>query len=180
MSHVFDSFYNCLEASTGKLLDLGCGAGEPLAPYFIKRGWQITGVDFSRRMLELARQYVPEMETVAGDMRDVHFETDSFNAVTAIYSLFHVPVCDHQLLFENIHRWLVPGGKVLFTYATQEYSGQPEFDGYKEFMGQLLYYSHTTPEKLIHLLEKIGFIVESTSYRDIGNEIFCWVTAQKR
>ena len=180
MTEVFDTFYSRLDAGAGKLLDLGCGAGEPWAKYFVERGWQVTGVDFSKCMLEHAVRYVPEMRTIAGDMREVRFEADTFDAVTAIYSLFHVPEKDHQPLFANIYRWLVPGGKFLFTYATREYTGQLEFDGYKEFMGQQLYYSHTSPERLNHLLKKIGFTIASADYRDIGNEIFLWVTAEKR
>lgn len=180
MSEVFDAFYQHLQGAEGELLDLGCGAGEPWAKYFVDRGWQVTGVDFSRRMLELAARYVPQMRTVAGDMREVRFEADRFDVITAIYSLFHVPEKDHRLLFTDIHRWLTPGGKFLFTYATSEYTGQLEFDGYKEFMGQQLYYSHTSPDRLNQLLEKCGFTIESADYREIGNETFLWVTAKKR
>jgi hypothetical protein len=54
-----------------------------------------------------------------------------------------------------------------------------KFDGYKEFMEQELYYSHKSPDKLYADLEDIGFNIESTDYRDIGNEIFLWVTVSK-
>ena len=59
--------------ATGSLLDLGCGAGEPFAKAFLDRGWSVTGVDFSARMLELAARYVPRMTRVQGDMREVAF-----------------------------------------------------------------------------------------------------------
>ncbi len=179
MTEVFDTFYRRLNLDDGSLLDLGCGAGEPLARYFVDRGWQVTGVDFSRRMLELAKQYVPEMERVSGDMCVVHFEPESFEAVTAIYSLFHVPQRDHYQLLSDVFSWLKPGGLLLFTYATKEYTGEPEFDGYKEFMGEHLYYSHTQPEKLKEILAEIGFSAVSFDFRDIGGEIFLWVTAEK-
>jgi hypothetical protein len=68
---------------------------------------------------------------------------------------------------------------LLFTYATSEYTGQGEFDGYKEFMGQQFYYSHKTPEELYTDLERIGFRIEARDYRDIGGEVFLWVTAGK-
>ncbi|HOC59654.1 MAG TPA: hypothetical protein PKN70_06880, partial [Smithellaceae bacterium] len=44
--------------------------------------------------------------------------------------------------------WLRPGGKLLFTYATKEYTGADIFNGFKKFMGENLFYSHTTPENL--------------------------------
>ena len=179
MIEVFDSFYGCLDVEKGKLLDLGCGAGEPFARWFIDRGWTVTGVDFSKRMLALASKYVPEMKTIHADMRQVEFEPSHFNAIISTYSLFHIPSNAHETLFNKFYRWLCPKGKALFTYATKEYTGSNEFDGYKKFMEQELYYSHTSPEKLYAILEEIGFDIQSTDYRDIGNEIFLWVTVSK-
>jgi len=179
MTEVFNSFYAGLEVKKGRLLDLGCGAGEPFAQFFIDRGWAVTGIDFSERMLELASKYVPEMQTIHADMREVEFEPNQFSAITAIYSLFHVPSNEHAVLFDKIYQWLCPKGKSLFTYATKEYTGSLEFDGYKEFMGQKLYYSHKSPDKLYADLERIGFNIESMDYRNIGNEVFLWVTVSK-
>jgi len=130
-------------------------------------------------MLELASKYVPEMKTIYADLRQVEFEPNHFEAITAIYSLFHVPSNDHLALFDKFHRWLCPKGHALFTYATKEYTGSNEFDGYKKFMEQELYYSHKSPEKLYAALEEIGFNIESTDYRKMGNEIFLWVTVSK-
>ena len=179
MTEVFNSFYEQLIPQKGNLLDLGCGAGEPFPRLFIDCGWKVTGVDFSGKMLALASQYVPEMKTIKADMLEVDFEPNQFDAITAIYSLFHVPRAKHAALFKKFYQWLIPQGKVLFTYATKEYTGQTEFDGYKEFMGQELYYSHKKPEKLYADLEEIGFNIESKIYREIGGETFLWVTISK-
>ena len=179
MTEVFNSFYARLRLNKGRSLDLGCGAGEPFAQFFIDRGWTVTGVDFSKQMLELATKYVPEMKTIHADMREVEFEPGQFDAITATYSLFHIPSNDHAALFDKFYRWLSPKGKALFTYATKEYTGNDEFDGYKEFMERELYYSHKSPDKLYSDLERIGFNIDNTDYRDIGNEIFLWVTVSK-
>lgn len=179
MTEVLDSFYQRLRVKKGRLLDLGCGAGGPFARFFIDRGWTVIGVDFSKRMLELASKYVPKMQTIHADMREVEFEPGQFEAITAIYSLFHVPRNDHAALFHRCYQWLRPKGKALFTYATKEYTGSIEFDGHKEFMGQKLYYSHNSPDKLYADLEAIGFNIESTDLRNIGNETFLWVTVGK-
>ena len=179
MTKVLASFYGRLNVEKGRLLDLGCGAGEPFSRFFIDRGWMVTGVDFSERMLELASKYVPEMQTIHADMCEVEFEPGQFDAITAIYSLFHVPRNDHAALFDKFYQWLCPEGKVLFTYATKEYTGSIEFDGYKEFMDQKLYYSHKSPDKLYADLENTGFNIDSADYRDIGSETFLWVTASR-
>ena len=36
MTEVFDSFYGRLDVEKGRLLDLGCGAGEPFARFFFE------------------------------------------------------------------------------------------------------------------------------------------------
>ena len=179
ISDVLDSFYAQLKSDKGSLLDLGCGAGEPVARYFIDQGWDVTGVDFSQRMLQLAFKYVPEMRTINSDMLDVDFDVNQFNAITATYSLFHIPATAHAVLFEKMHRWLCPGGGALFTYATSAYTGSEEFDGYKTFMDKELYYSHKSPENLYADLKQTGFSINSREYRNIGGEDFLWVTVKK-
>lgn len=46
-------------------------------------------------------------------------------------------------------------------------------------MGQALYYSHKRPEALFEDLEAVGLVVEAADYREIGGEVFLWVTAEK-
>lgn len=179
MSEVFEAFYSELGNNSGDLLDLGCGAGEPFARLFIEKDWKVTGVDFSHKMLELASRYVPEMESIHADMRQATFESASFDAIIATYSLFHIPREEHPALLQNFYRWLRPGGQLLFTYATKEYTGSEEFSGYKPFMNQNLFYSHERPERLYAILAETGFDIKSTDYREIGGEVFLWVTAQK-
>jgi len=179
MSDVIADFHKRLPGLSGRLLDLGCGAGEPFPAYFIGQGWQVTGVDFSSRMLELAHRYQPDMETIFADITEVEFPDEQFDAITAIYCLFHIGYQKHQEIFQKIHRWLKPGGKLLFTYATKEYTGAETFNGYMEFMGEQLFYSHTTPDNLLAILRSTGFTIESDQYRKIGGETFLWVTITK-
>ena len=179
MTEVLNHFYNSLNVGKGCLLDLGCGAGEPGPGFFIRKGWDVTGVDFSDRMLELAKKYQPDMHRIFADITEVDFSPAQFDAVTAIYSIFHIEKEKHQQLFANIYNWMKPGGKALFTYACKEYTGKNEFSGYITFMSEKLYYSHTTPQKLYKMLENNGFSLISADYRDIGGERFLWVTIGK-
>lgn len=179
MTPVLADFQARLPA-TGHLLDLGCGAGEPFASTFIRAGWRGTGVDFSRRMLELAERFTPEMTRIHADMAEVDFPEASFDAVSAVYSLFHVPRAAHPALFRRIRDWLRPGGLLLFTYAGRHYTGADRFEGHKTFMGERLFYSHFSPDELEGKLTESGLAVVDTTYRDIGGETFPWVTARRR
>jgi SAM-dependent methyltransferase len=179
MTDVIADFYSRLLSRKGRLLDLGCGAGEPFPAYFIARGWQVTGVDFSSRMIALAHRYQPDMKTIFADIGKVDFPDEQFDAVTAIYCLFHIEHQKHEEIFRKIFRWLAPGGQSLFTYATKEYTGADVFNGYKEFLGEQLFYSHTTPENLFTTIKSIGFTIASARYRQIGGETFLWMTIAK-
>ncbi len=179
MTDVIDDFYKRLPDHPGHLLDLGCGAGEPFPAFFIRQGWQVTGVDFSSKMLALANHYQPTMNTILADICTIDLAERQFDAVTSIYCLFHIEHEKHEDIFRKIYRWLKPGGLALFTYATQEYTGAHIFNGYKEFMGENLFYSHTTPENMTATLKSAGFKIESLQYRNIGGETFLWVTIFK-
>ena len=179
MTDLLGPFFAGLGRPKGRLLDLGCGAGEPFPRYFLDRGWEVYGVDFSKKMLHLAAQYAPGMHTICDDMLEVEFAPAQFDALTCIYSLFHVPRARHPELFAKFFRWLRPGGQVLFTYATREYTGVDEFEGEKEFMGQRLFYSHASPETLRAQLDAAGLAVRAFDLRDIGGETFLWVIAHR-
>ena len=179
MTPVLNPFFAGLRKARGRLLDLGCGAGEPFPRYFLDRGWEVVGVDFSANMLRLAARYAPEMRSICADMTEVEFAPAQFDAITCIYALFHVPRARHLALFAKFHRWLRPGGQILFTYATRAYTGADEFEGEKEFMGQRLFYSHATPENLRAQLEAAGLGVRAFDFRDIGGETFLWITAAR-
>ena len=75
--------------NNGTILDLGCGAGEPIARYFIESGYRVTGVDFSESMLRIARERRPDHEWISADMRDLSLGK-RFDGVIAWDSFFHL------------------------------------------------------------------------------------------
>lgn len=92
-----------------RLLELGCGAGEPMtrrlsAPY------EVTGLDISARQLSLARANAPGARLVRGDMVRLPFQGDLFDCVAAFYSTTHVPRAEHRALLAEVRRVLCPGG----------------------------------------------------------------------
>jgi SAM-dependent methyltransferase len=111
---------------TGKgVLDLCCGTGQ-LALYFLDHGYEVTGLDRSRGMLEIAarnlRSYLDSgrarlvQDDAAGFLLD-----DRFGLVVSTYdSLNHLP--DRTALrgcFESVARVLEPGGYFIFDLNTR-------------------------------------------------------------
>ena len=72
------------------VLDLGCGSGELLTRRLTQR-FRITGVELSPRMVELARQNVPNATFIQADMMSAEFAPESFDGICAFYSLTHLP-----------------------------------------------------------------------------------------
>ncbi len=95
-----------------KVLDLGCGGGVPMTAFPAER-FSVTGVDFSERQIELARQLVPKATFLVADMTEVSFPYGSFDAACAILSIIHVPSERHLALFRRLHDFLKPGGLIL-------------------------------------------------------------------
>ena len=144
----------------GRVLDLGSGTGLPYDGYLAGKGLRVTGVDFSPKHLALARKHVPQAEYIQGDFTQVAFAPGSFDAVTAFYSIFHIPRREHPALFAKIHRWLKPGGRILFTLGT----GDMECDEELEWLVAPMMWSSYPPEENLQILEETGFGVLQTDY----------------
>src|SRR6185369_17353486 len=53
----------------GSILDFGCGCGVPIAQYFIERGYQVTGIDASPKLIDMAQASFPSQTWLLADMR---------------------------------------------------------------------------------------------------------------
>jgi len=95
----------------GRLLDVGCGAGEWLLK-MRERGWSVEGCDFDRHAVEVARQSGLKVE--CGPLEKQNYPANSFDAVTLNHVIEHIP--DPHHILAECFRILKPGGKlVLFT-----------------------------------------------------------------
>ena len=134
------------------VVDLGCGAGVPCTQVLAERH-SVAGVDMSRAQLKLAAENVPKAELRKGDFVDLDLPVESLDAVTAFYSMTHVPRARHAGLFQRIASWLRPGGYFLLTL-----SAKGETDGVQEdFLGVPMYFSGYGPSTNREMLRLAGF-----------------------
>lgn len=98
-----------------RILDLGCGAGRTTR-WLCEAGFDVVGLDLSRRMVEVAREQVEAAEFVHASATSLPFETGSFDhAVFAFNGLDYVPTeSARRTALEEIHRVLAPGGRFVF------------------------------------------------------------------
>jgi len=161
--------------AAASILDLGCGAGVPVARDLVERGFNVTGVDASRGQIERARRNVPKANFIQVDMASVYFAPETFDAVSAFYSISHVPKSEHAALMRRIAKWLRPGGRFLFSY------GAEEGDWSGEWLGTAMFFSHHDPETAKRLVQDAGLRLEQVELLKQDNEeaSFLWIMAQK-
>jgi cyclopropane fatty-acyl-phospholipid synthase-like methyltransferase len=135
-----------------KLLDLGCGGGLSIPKRFSER-YSVTGVDISPVQIELARENVPKATFHCMDMMDIDSLEGPFDAVTAFFSIIHVPREEHALLFGKIADLLTPGG-VFFAILGPSDTGEHDVG---EFLGTEMYWSHYDAETNLRMLRETGF-----------------------
>lgn len=142
-----------------RVLDIGCGAGVPIAQILAKR-FQVTGVDISAEQIRRARQNVPHGAFIQSDIMAVDFPPAHFDAVVAFYSIFHLPREEHAELFRRIHYWLRPGGYFLATLTAYNEPAYTEDD----FFGVTMYWSNYGFDEYKVMLSQIGFrLLETTT-----------------
>ncbi|WGW05757.1 class I SAM-dependent methyltransferase [Tropicibacter oceani] len=102
----------------GAVLDLGCGAGEPIGRYLVDQGYDVTGADFSQAMLAIFRSRLPQARAVLADMRQLDLG-QSFDAIIGWGSFFHLTAQDQRAALPRIAAHLAPGGRLLLTVGPE-------------------------------------------------------------
>jgi len=153
-------------APGARVLDLGCGAGVPVAAA-LARHHRVTGVDFSAEQIRLARANVPGAAFVESDLMALDLPQGAFDAVVAFYAIFHLPREEHEELLRRVHRWLAPGGYLLATVSRVREPAYTE----EGFFGVRMYWSNWSVADYERILRELGFEMRETrvlghGYRD--------------
>src|SRR5438067_1169700 len=98
-----------------RVLDACCGTGD-LAVADVRAGGRVVGLDFSERMLERARRKAPDVEWVRGDLLELPFEDESFDAATVGFGVRNVADLERGL--RELRRVLRPGGRLAILEIT--------------------------------------------------------------
>ncbi len=122
------------------ILELACGTGRVLLP-LARQGHDVTGVDVSAAMLDVARRKVAaenlekRVTLVQQDMRGLALDGHFNLAFIAVNSFMHLPTADDQLAaLTGIRRHLAPGGLLLLDLFNPDlgrlldYQGQVHLD----------------------------------------------------
>lgn len=99
-----------------EVLDIGCGTGRITLPLARHVG-SVTGLDMSQAMLDQAaiKAAAAGLDVIfrQGDMVELPFKSQSFDAIVSILALMHVLPEERPRVFAEIYRVLRPGGVLL-------------------------------------------------------------------
>jgi SAM-dependent methyltransferase len=176
-----DRFIGELEARLdhgARVLELGCGDGRTTRR--LAERFEVFGVDLSGEQLRLARRAAPQVRLIKADFMKLDLADCTYDAVTAFYSLMHVPRDRHFELLLSINSWLRPGGVFLAPMSTL---GGP--DRIECWLGVDMFFSGWDAEANRRLVADAGFevlVAEVIEQREPGSEYetaFLWVLATK-
>ena len=136
-------------------------------------------MDISAAQVALARQKVPEASFIDADMMAVEFPAESFDGISAFFSLTHLSREEHAVMLRRIATWLRPGG--VFVASMGDTVSDDEIEN--DWLGAPMFFSHfdaATNSKLIRLAGLQPFheaVVEHIEDECIVR--FLWVITRK-
>jgi SAM-dependent methyltransferase len=154
------------------VIDLGCGTGN-YSLWLAKKGFQVTGIDFSEKAVELAsiqaeRENV-NCKFIVGDLTDSYFKSNSkFSFAYDWEVLHHVFPEDRGTYFQNVVGMLDKGGAYFSICFSEK---DPDFGGVGKFrktpMETTLYFS--SEEEIEDLLVE-HFEIEKLTTTEIAGK----------
>jgi Cyclopropane fatty acid synthase and related methyltransferases len=160
-----------------KILDAGCGIGNPAIYLHDKFGSDITGISISKKGVDLANRriqgdkYKGKIRFMVSDMTSTDFPDKSFNVIWVLESSHLIK--NKGLLFDECYRLLKPGGDILLAdiLVNKEFNLIFKLKNIFKLINLIKTFGKgksETPEHYIDLLRKSGF--KNIFSRNIGKE----------
>ncbi|MDZ5443183.1 class I SAM-dependent methyltransferase [Micromonospora sp. 4G57] len=99
----------------GPVVEVGCGTGR-ITAHLRDLGMDVSGIDLSPGMVEVARRNHPGLRFAVGSMTDLPLPDGALAGLVAWYSIIHVPPALLPGVFAGFHRVLAPGGRLLLAF----------------------------------------------------------------
>ncbi|MBU3186332.1 class I SAM-dependent methyltransferase [Clostridium estertheticum] len=106
------------------IMDLGCGTGRH-SIYLAQQGFKVYATDVSDTGLEITKLKAEKLNLdnikfKKHDMRDITFETNSFDGVLCVWTTGHGSLDDSRRNVSEIYRVLKPNGVVVIDYVSKD------------------------------------------------------------
>jgi 2-polyprenyl-3-methyl-5-hydroxy-6-metoxy-1,4-benzoquinol methylase len=170
------------------VLELGCGAGVPCTQLLASReNIDVTANDISDTQITMAKERLPQsVNLIPGDMMKLEFNQERFDAVTAMYSIFHLPRSEQTVILRRIWDWLKPGGQLLANFPETEFASSSDQSWLGGTKGAM-HWSGWGRDEMRRIVKDIGFemviddvVVDSEEENGVSRSVpFHWILARK-
>lgn len=156
-----DKFLSLLPKGS-TILDVGCGGGNK-SEYMKEKGYVVTGVDFSEKMIELAKKQFPDIDFNVSDVYEIDKYPRTFDAIFAQALLLHIPKKDILKVLEKFKSRLNKGGLLFVAVKGIEEDGIEEKVHKKSNYGYdyEVFFSYYSVNELKNYLKKLGMFLIS-------------------
>ena len=153
LSQQFDAWLAGLPPG-GKVLDAGCGHGDPVITHLLEGGFQVTGIDLSPEMLARAREHFPGVPFHNLAVTQLAMEAE-FDGACSLSSMLYLDPIDFFHAIYRLYRALKPGG-LLFLYG---YDTHPGWRGhpFMQTLDQWMWSWTRSPGEAVSALEEHGY-----------------------
>lgn len=142
----YDFICNYLTADKAKILEIGCGPGNITRYLLTKRpDFDISGIDISPNMIELARKNNPSARFDVMDARDIGNIKTKFDAVICGFCLPFLSPADGLKMLKDAAALLNPKGLIYISFV----HGDPRDSDYRTgSTGDKVYFHYCDKEEL--------------------------------
>ena len=156
-------FFLSLIREKSKILDLGCGTGRDSC-IFSAKGYSVTGIDLSRKMINYARKRCKCPVFRLMDMRKLRFKSKTFGSIWANASILHLSKKELPQVINEITRVLNKNGILYMSVKKGSGEGIMRDDRYG---GLPKYWSYFSKSELLKYLKNFKIIKSYvTKYND--------------
>lgn len=101
-----------------KILDVGCGGGQDLK-FLIDKGFSGLGIDVSKKMIELAKKYAPQLNFKVADVVNMP-NTKAYDAIWCCRVFNHISINEQDKFLDKLTHLLKKDGILYLTSVTSD------------------------------------------------------------
>lgn len=162
------------------VLDVGC-AGGVKAQYLVEHGLNLTGIDFSEKMIEIAKERVPEATFFVHDMKEIDTLEEMYDGIYLSAVVFHVPKNELVALLRKIAKRLKNGGYIYIAVKEKRENEQEEEVKVENELGYTYerFFAYFTTEEIARYLMLAGLHLTTAMLTTAGRRNWIQLIGKK-